>query len=167
MVSKEYKHQIEEIYKSHYRQLVSYAYAFTKNHSEAEDLVQEIFTILCKAEIQANQWLPYIKTCIRHFFFKEQEKHQKRKTSRLELAGEMASNITDPFKRETILKILALMKEDYRQILLLSYEGYNAEEIAEKMNLQSTNAVYQKSKRARKEAKNIRENHGFETDFSL
>lgn len=155
--------KFEALVKAYSEDLYRLAYWFCKNHSLADDLVQESYMRAWKSidklkdEKAAKAWL--ITILRREHARYCSNKHTKQLSINdidLDQLPVMQTK-EDSAKNELLHKALARLKEDYRVPLLLQVVGgYSSDEIAAIMNI-SAAAVMTRLFRARKKMKSILE----------
>lgn len=146
-----------EIYNLYKNDIYRLAYSYTKNFSDADDILQNTFIklynhndILSKGKIEIKKWL--IKIAINECKSLLLSSWYKRIIS----LTEKEENIFHTERKDNdVLNALWQLNKKYRLIIYLYYyEGYKAKEISEILNLSETN-IQTILLRARKELKSI------------
>ncbi len=131
-----------EIFNLYKNDILRLAYSYTKNKTDAEDIVQNVFIklykhieILTKEKIEIKKWL--IKVTInecKNFFLSS----WKRKITYFEEKEE--ENISIVTKEDEVLPKVLELPRKYRIVTyLFYYENYKVKEIAKILNISETN----------------------------
>lgn len=133
--------QFERVFKAHWREMYQAAYFKLKNHSQCEDLIQEVFVSLWerreKLQVQKN-WRAYLLTAVKYQVMRNLVSVQRCEVS--------LDDYIEPAQQEEFLDLESLYSRIEVEIEKLpgragqifrmnKLEGYTVDEIAEILNL--------------------------------
>jgi len=150
------KHTFKELFDTYYNPLCNFCFRFVTDHSEAEDVVQEVFTAFWNKKDQIN-----IKTDIKYYLFTSVRnkaiEHIRSRKRRMNLEEEMGRRLetsyTEHFMEENLIKEMinqsvGQLPPKCREIFVMSkVNGLTYNEIADKLGL-STKTIENQMRRA-------------------
>jgi RNA polymerase sigma-70 factor, ECF subfamily len=129
----------------HRNDLIAYALVLSKNKSDAEDLVQEVFLkIYARMDYIENikNLKPYLMSTLRNIYIDNMRRKAKRikyqdyaKHSLFDNTEPSINNTESIVFKQDIYHCILKIKHEWREPFLLFYQGYGYDEIAEKMGL--------------------------------
>ena len=132
--------EIQELYGQFYNEIVGYCVAMTKSRASAEDLVQETYL---RALGHWEQLEPLSRNQCRSWLYKTARNlfiDQVRRKSR-ERSVEQCPPLVpfeEDFSRASVAQLVGCLPQSERTIFILRYfEGYNATELGEMLDLPS------------------------------
>lgn len=148
---------IEKIFNDYYEALCLYAFKLTKDHSLAEDVVQDAFFVLFKNEhivkLDATDVVSYLYGTVRNMCLNQfrREKVIERYWQKVSYADKVDAKFDMELIYSEVLtsvyKIIENMPEGCAKVFRLGYlEGLSNKEVAEKLNI-STNTVKTQKRR--------------------
>jgi len=140
------KIEFEEIFRTHYSELCSYAFNFTKDLDDAEEVVQDIFVKLwdnkknidVKTSIKSYLYSSVRNRClntIKHIEIRE--KYKEFNKQEIELDENLQENESEKTEMEQKLRnLIDNLPEKRRRIFIMSrYNGLKYKEIAEELSI--------------------------------
>ncbi len=140
------KKEFEEIFRTHYGELCSYAFTFTKDLDDAEEVVQDIFVKLWENKKKIN-----IKTSIKSYLYSSirnrclntikhieiREKYKEFNKQEIELDENLQENEIEKTEMEQkVRNLIDNMPEKRRRVFIMSrYNGLKYKEIAEELSI--------------------------------
>lgn len=132
---------------SHYKPLYGFAFKFTKNIEDAEDLIQETFVkaVRFQSQYQENTNLrSWLFTILRNTFINSYRAKVKKRNLIVEEEDLTRVEVTDSNKEnrseskfviDDVKQALLKLPERYRLPFIMYFEGYKYEEIAERFSI--------------------------------
>ncbi|MPL93354.1 ECF RNA polymerase sigma factor SigL [bioreactor metagenome] len=151
---------IKEIYAKYHSLLCFYAYKYTKSYSEAEDVVQSVFTRLIERKISLsneNALKSYLFSAVRNSSLNHIKRDGVKKrfadyTFSQESDADNSGYLIDRIETEILFELFSSLDElpkECNKIFRLSYiEGMSNQEIADKLGI-SVNTVKSQKSRAK------------------
>lgn len=169
--SVEEKNMMEQLYRNYSQFMYKTAYTILKNAADAEDAVQEAFMRVAKClskmdEVNSPKTKSYLFIITKNAAIDIYNEKKKIKTTSEEWLEEdvqdiFSDNILENYNFQFIVEQLKQLSPKYRDVLMLTIQGYGAEEVAKVLHIR-VDAVYQRLSRARKEFKErlVKANNG-------
>jgi RNA polymerase sigma factor (sigma-70 family) len=138
---------LEEIFISNFTSLVLTAYKYTSSEDDAQDIVSEVFCVLCELNVEqrklkfskfSGKLKALIASMVRNkaIDFYRAPRNKKRSNNG-ELENDSLNLFTNDvyFFGETIEEMITSLTEKEKAIFSLYFDGYKSDEIAEKIGL--------------------------------
>lgn len=128
------------------KRIYNYVYFRVKNHSEAEDLTEEVFLRALEAlsgyELTEAPFASWLFRIAHNLVIDYYRKSKKYAISSMEDAEEVLSNgknlddlVSEKIEQEGLLKALSRLTDDHREVIVLKFvEGFSNKEIGEIMD---------------------------------
>ncbi len=158
--SEEDKNKLEQLYANYKQFMYKTVYTILKNATDAEDAVHEAFMRVTRCmykidKVDSEKTKAYLYIIAKNVaidIYNEKKKIKTTDDENLEDAGTdvFDDSILENYNFQLIVEQLKLLPTKYRDVLMLTIQGYGTEEVAKLLHI-STDAVYKRLSRARKE----------------
>lgn len=152
--------QIETLYQEHLPELLLTAYYYLSDEEEAKDVVSDVFERLLNkpplnlAELMQFEGIKnYLFIIVKHKCLDVLKKHKNRANIVAQLPEYQEEKlVAQDFESESMVLLLKDLPERQREVLQMSIEGFNNNEISDKLNISYNtvrNTLHAAKKRSR------------------
>lgn len=147
---------IEELYNTHYKELIGWCKSMTQDSQQAEDLVQEAFlraihnTSLLN-HMKEKQRVSWMYRTIRNLYI-DKIRHASFETIVEEIPESTAKS--DEFSQITYEQAISQLSQEEQELFVMQYQGYNSTELGQIFGIPS-GTVRAKLSSARKKLREV------------